>query len=353
VQDSALGLEQGVLAINSVPVQPNRSFAPRLEILCQFVHNTPIIAAPFSSPFLPKNMTKPTTSSVYLMALCFMLPWAGTILVAEDPQVGQFIEFMHKNVKRKYLLHVPQELPDNSPLVFVLHGYHGDARDYVDPVMNRLADDNGFAVCYPQGTDDREGIPHWNARLKISGVDDVGFLSALASDLQDKHSLNKSRTFVCGISNGGFMSYTLVAEKPDVFKAAASVNGTMSGHTWEYRDAIRPVPILQISGLDDEIVPYNGSMSKDGGWGGAPDQDAMMEFWRKLNKTSSEEVIQLSKQTTAHHYKDGVNGNEVWHYKIKNFGHKVPGRRELGTEVAQVIWQFFSKVSDDAGPQRE
>jgi polyhydroxybutyrate depolymerase len=353
VQDSALGLEQGVLAINSVPVQPNRSFAPRLEILCQFVHNTPIIAAPFSSPFLPKNMTKPTTSSVYLMALCFMLPWAGTILVAEDPQVGQFIEFMHKNVKRKYLLHVPQELSDNSPLVFVLHGYHGDARDYVDQVMNRLADDNGFAVCYPQGTDDREGIPHWNARLKISEVDDVGFLSALASDLQDKHSLNKSRTFVCGISNGGFMSYTLVAEKPEVFKAAASVIGTMSGHAWEHRDAIRPVPILQISGLHDEIVPYNGSMSEVGGWGGAPDQDVIMEFWRKLNKTSSEEVIQLSKQTTAHHYKDGVNGNEVWHYQIKNFGHKVPGKRELGTEVAQVIWQFFSKVSDDAEPQRE
>jgi polyhydroxybutyrate depolymerase len=296
-------------------------------------------------------MTKRNTASAYLIALLFVMPWAGTNLLAEQPDVGQFIEFMHNNVKRKYLLHVPQQLPDNSPLVFVLHGYHGDARDYVDPVMNRLADDNGFAVCYPQGAEDREGIPHWNARLKISKTDDIGFLSALASDLQKKHSLNKSRTFVCGVSNGGFMSYTLVAEKPDVFKAAASVIGTMSGHNWEHRDVMRPVPILQISGLDDEIVPYNGSMSKNGGWGGAPDQDAIMEFWRKLNKTSTEDVIQISDQTKAHHYKDGVNGNEVWHYKIKNFGHKVPGKRELGNEVADVIWKFFSKVSDDAAPQ--
>ncbi len=295
-------------------------------------------------------MTKRNTASAYLIALLFVMPWAGTNLLAEQPDVGQFIEFMHNNVKRTYLLHVPQQLQDNSPLVFVLHGYHGDARDYVDPVMNRLADDNGFAVCYPQGAEDREGIPHWNARLKISKTDDIGFLSALASDLHKKHSLNKSRTFVCGVSNGGFMSYTLVAEKPDVFKAAASVIGTMSGHNWEHRDVMRPVPILQISGLDDEIVPYNGSMSKNGGWGGAPGQDAIMEFWRKLNQTSTEDVIQISDQTKAHHYKDGVNGNEVWHYKIKNFGHKVTGKRELGNEVAEVIWKFFSKVSDDAAP---
>ena len=32
------------------------------------------------------------------------------------------------------------------------------------------------------------------------------------------------------------MSYTLVAERPSVFRAAASVIGTMSGHTWKHRE---------------------------------------------------------------------------------------------------------------------
>ena len=265
-------------------------------------------------------------------------------VAAEPPTPGEFLTFMHKTVERKYLLYLPKNLPDNAPLVFVLHGYYGDARDYMaDLGMNRVADAHGFAICYPQGAKDFKGTPHWNARLTISKTDDIGFLSELAAHLQARHKLNSKRTFACGISNGGFMSYTLVAEKPDVFKAAASVIGTMSGHTWEHRDAIRPVPILQISGLDDKIVPYNGGMSKNGGWGGAPDQGAMLEFWRKLNKTSAEEVIQLSNQTTAHHYKDGVNGNEVWHYQIKNFGHKVPGKRELGTGAMDVIWKFFSQ----------
>jgi len=101
------------------------------------------------------------------------------------------------------------------------------------------------------------------------------------------------------------MSYTLVAEKPEVFRAAASVIGTMSGYTWEHRDMIRPVPILQISGLDDEVIPYDGSMPPAGGWGGAPRQDVIIDFWSKLNQTKAAAVEELSSQTTAHYYKDG------------------------------------------------
>ncbi len=289
-------------------------------------------------------MTRTQTAITYLTALFLALSWVGTSLVADEPQApAQFIAFKHKNEERKYLLHVPPNLPDNAPLVFVLHGYHADARDYTELGMNRLADATGFAVCYPQGAEDLEGIPHWNARLKISKTDDIGFLSALASHLQAQHSLNTGKTFVCGISNGGFMSYTLVAEKPDVFKAAASVIGTMSGHTWEHRNSIRPVPILQVSGMYDEIIPYDGSMSKAGGWGGAPNQDVIIEFWRRLNKTKTEEVIKLSGKTTGHHYKGGKNGNEVWHYKIQEFGHSIPGEREMGISVAELIWKFFSK----------
>lgn len=252
-------------------------------------------------------MTRTQTASTYLTALFFALSWVGTSLVADEPQVtAQFIAFKHENVERKYLLHVPQNLPDCAPLVFVLHGYRADARDYTELGMNRLAGANGFAVCYPQGADDLKGIPHWNARLKISKTDDTGFLSALASHLQAQHSLSDSKTFICGISNGGFMSYTLVAEKPDVFKTAASVIGTMSGHTWENRDSTRPVPILQVSSL-------------------------------------YEEAIKLLSETTGHHYKAAVNSNEVWHYKIREIGHSIPGEREMEISVAELIWKFFSK----------
>ena len=271
---------------------------------------------------------------------------SGTINVAaaEQPSSGKFLTFTHAGEERKYLLHLPKELPEKAPLVFVLHGYRGDARDYMAELgVEGIADKNGFALCVPQGARDVEGIPHWNARLKISRTNDIDFLSKLAIQLQQSHRLDPARTFVSGVSNGGFMSYTLVAERPDVFKAAASVIGTMSGYTWRHRDQIQPTPILQISGMDDEVVPYNGSMSRSGGWGGAPDQGIIINFWTELNKTKSAEVVQVSSKTTAHYYRDGTGDNEVWHYKVKGFGHRIPGAREMGDTAFNVVWLFFSK----------
>ncbi len=284
-----------------------------------------------------------------LLITAFMLS-VGSRGVAEERGVAgehrganSYQTFEHDGRTRKYLLHLPKDLPENAPLVFMLHGYYGQARGYKELGMDRVADLHGFAVSYPQGEGDYRGTPHWNARLEISNVDDIGFLSALAIDLQKRHKLNPAKTFTCGISNGGFMSYVLVAERPDIFKAAGSIIGTMSGYTWENREQIRPVPIIQISGLTDEVVPYDGSMSPRGGWGGAPDQDEIMKFWNRLNETKTHEVIKVSDKTMAHIYSNGVNDIEVWHYKISDFGHWLPSKRATGIDAFEVIGEFFSK----------
>ena len=90
----------------------------------------------------------------------------------------------------EYLLHLPKDLPKKAPLVVFLHGYHGDARDYAEMGMSRVADAKKFAVVYPQGLPDRRRVPHWNARLKLSTVDDIGFLKAFFVSLQKKHGLD-------------------------------------------------------------------------------------------------------------------------------------------------------------------
>ena len=207
-----------------------------------------------------------------------------------------------------------------------------------------LGESTWFCGFYPQGANDsRRGTPHWNARLKISRVDDIGFLSELAKELQGTHQLDREKTFVCGISNGGYMSYTLVAERPDVFKAAASMIGTMSGETWKNRSSIKPVPVMQISGLADRVVPVDGSMSEFGGWGGAPHQDQIIEFWKQLNQTTTEKVIKVSDQTTGYRYGGGIDGNEVWYYTVKGLGHRVPGKRNHGIDSLTLVWEFFAR----------
>ena len=47
--------------------------------------------------------------------------------------------------------------------------------------MNRIADQHGFVVCYPQGTINKwSKTTHWNSGLTYSNTDDIGFLTRLA-----------------------------------------------------------------------------------------------------------------------------------------------------------------------------
>ena len=247
--------------------------------------------------------------------------------------------------EREYILYKPVGVKNNSPLVFVLHGYTSSAEAIQwYSGMNEIADEYGFVVCYPQGTQDNNGIRHWNAQLKISSTDDIKYLSDLAQTLQNTHDLDPTRTFVCGMSNGGFMSYTLACEAPEVFKAIASVTGTMSGQAWENCDPSKPVPVLQISGIDDEVVPIDGSMNLVGGWGGAPHMDEIIEFWSTQNNCTSRDTVNFSESTDAYYHQNCLEEHEVWYYKIKNWGHEWPGEKsDTGTNATKTIWNFFSK----------
>ena len=69
---------------------------------------------------------------------------------------AQYLIFEHNGLDREYLLHIPDQLEPNAPLVFALHGYTGDAsglKNYIG--MDAIADEFGFVVCYPNGTSDK------------------------------------------------------------------------------------------------------------------------------------------------------------------------------------------------------
>ena len=188
--------------------------------------------------------------------------------------------FEHDGLNRLYTLYKPDNLKEKAPLVFVLHGYTSNNNNIMNySKMNEIADEYGFMVCYPQGTRNTyTGETHWNANLKeMSSIADSDFLNDLAIKLQAEYNLSEKNTFACGMSNGGFMSYTLGCEKSDTFKAIASVTGTMSGYDWKNCNPNK-VPVLQISGTNDFVVPVDGSMSAAGGWGGAPKIQDIMNY---------------------------------------------------------------------------
>ncbi len=258
---------------------------------------------------------------------------------------SELLTFEHDGVTRHYLFHAPPDLPANAPLVFLLHGHGGNAgetRAWVG--LDRVADANGFAVAYPQGSGNYEGTPYWNAHTFPGVDDDIGFLSALAQSLQAEHGLDPERTFTAGFSNGGMMSYLLAMEAPSTFRGAASVVGAAWGSAWEDRDSAAPFPLLQISGLDDTVVPVAGIVDPSDGEG-APAHEEIIAYWSERNGCSTAETDTLNANTTRIRHVDCADGNEVWYYEVDNFGHEWPtADGSAGFAGAEAIWEFFGRL---------
>jgi polyhydroxybutyrate depolymerase len=265
----------------------------------------------------------------------------------------QNIIFPFDGLNRTYHLYIPNNLPLNAPLVFVLHGYMQDnnwAQSNLS--FDAIADTAGFVVCYPQGTTDILGFTHWNAGLNVSNTDDIGFLSALAIFLQNTYQLNPNCTFSCGFSNGGFMSYTMSCEVPEIFRAIGSVSGTMSGDTWENCNTTNVTPVLQFHGVDDGTIPIEGRGPDIFGWGGAPRIRTIVDFWSDKNNCSTLDSMQASLNAKTYFHRDGIGSNEVWYYEIENHGHVWPGTLQSGVtdnsgiHASSIIWDFFKQFCD-------
>jgi polyhydroxybutyrate depolymerase len=149
------------------------------------------------------------------------------------------------------------------PMVVLLHGYGANAgfQDFffaLSPDVEEL----GFVLLLPEGTEDADGRQFWNATeaccdFGLTGVDDVGYLSALVDEAVDALPVDPARVVVLGHSNGGFMAYRLACEDPVRFPAIASLAGAMP---WDPADCEpgAPVAVLQMHGDADVDVLYDG-----------------------------------------------------------------------------------------------
>jgi len=266
------------------------------------------------------------------------------------------------NQEREYFLYVPENLPDNAPLLFVLHGYYDTGNGWVDK-FQYFADQHGFVVCAPTGLLDNNGNTHWNANFSplilgqnMTSVDDIGFLSSLAIFLQEEYNLDANKTFSCGFSNGGFMSWSLACNAPNIFRAVASVAGSMSANDWEDCNPEIMVPVMQISGTNDDIIPIDGTT---GGWsfgGGTPDIYSIMSFWSNMSGCIDSEIINWQFDNyydyeLTSYYGDCFNNTvESRLYVFNEMGHVWPSNTFNNDEsipdlAAELIWEFFMQIA--------
>jgi polyhydroxybutyrate depolymerase len=269
--------------------------------------------------------------------------------------------------KRTYLSYVPQGLPKGAPLVVLMHGSGQNGahvRVWTGYGFDRLADEHGFAVVYPDGY---EG--YWNA-CNIVGdysanklnIDDVGFLGALVDKLVSEIGVDPGRVFATGVSRGGHMAFRLALEAPSRFRAVAAVSANVpTPENFKCKPAVEGTSSVMImNGTKDPLNPFAGGEVKLFGLlkrGKVRSSRDSGQYFADLNNIAG------TPQTNETQVADGVhvqrvlwrNGSrvEVELVAIHGGGHGIPQPywrypRILGPTPREpngpaVIWAFFER----------
>jgi len=264
-------------------------------------------------------------------------------------------KFEHNGRIREFIYFAPGDLPNEAPLVVVLHGFTDNAKNIMKfSEMNELAEENKFAVVYPQGTKDLNSNTFWNVGYDFhSGIttDDVDFIVKLVQYLQAEYSLSVNNTFLTGMSNGGEMCFLLACRYPGVFKAAAPVAGTMLLSFFNNSSPSDPIPLLAVFGTNDKITNYYGDITNKEGWGAYQSIPFIKDFWAKAINYTTLERDTLPDIVKSDHsfivrekYSNNKNGIEMQYYNVINGGHDWPGSwGNMDVNAGREIWAFFEK----------
>jgi polyhydroxybutyrate depolymerase len=313
----------------------------------------------------------------------------ATIFVAFPARAQDHEETVKVNgFPRTCLVHLPAGYTAGNryPVVVVLHGLGGDASVVARLThFNETADKFGFIAVYPNANYGRwtspelsSGGPIFGSRrrgLEFPGdssggqdrevggkpANDIPFFENLLDQIESEYSVDTSRVYVTGYSDGGFMVFRLGCELATRFAAVATVGATLPAYLGESCSdwAWRAVSLLMIHGTSDPAVDYMGNPAFTVRYPFLAAKDSV-KLWARMNNCGSKpEKTTLPRRTSGgletrvETYTDCSAGSAVQLYSVVKGGHTWPGgnqyfpERRVGRastdfDATEVIWQFFA-----------
>lgn len=309
-----------------------------------------------------------------ILIVCLLLASAGAEAAGRTIQEN----FRHQHQTRQYRLHVPTSYDGQQPvpLVFCFHGGGGKAKQMERfSGFSTLSEKYGFIVVYSDAIDG-----HWNDGRGAekflehnSDIDDVGFIMALLTHISHEYTVDRTRVYAVGPSNGGMFTQRLALEHAEAFAAVATLIASLPEPLLDQFAPRAPIAVMLMNGTDDPFVPYNGGevtpilfpklaerISRPSR-GRVISTDETVKLWVAHNHTNPEPLIE---QLPDSNQQDGVrmekftwdsgdDGVSVVLYKMIGGGHTIPGTFQyLPTRIigntcrdvvaSELIWEFFS-----------
>jgi polyhydroxybutyrate depolymerase len=253
------------------------------------------------------------------------------------------------SVDREYRIYVPQSRQNDEqmPVLFAFHG--GGGRGYAFPQQEgfeQLAEENGFVVVYPLSEHYGSNEGEWQLNSTQQTQQDINFIQSIIDDLSAQYSIDHRKLYATGYSLGSMFTYELACQMSDQFAAMASFAGTMPVNP-DSCNVDRPVPILHLHGVDDDIISYDHQWDWKN-WsqvGTMHDIPGLISFWQ--NEYSCQDETQTQTRSGTHFVYDQCDGgSRVEHYRLNQGGHFWP-EDVNGVPTYEVMWSFMSQFSND------
>ena len=163
---------------------------------------------------------------------------------------------------RTYYLRIPAQYSaaTSVPLLLALHSRTMSAKTILtDSQILSSAESLNFIVAGLNGAV-HESASSWNAGKCCTNAttyeeNDLLFASTVIDFVTSKYSIDKSRVWVMGHSNGGMMAYRLACDLSEKVTAIAVVTGALVDDSCT---PTKPVSTLHIHGNLDPTVPFHG-----------------------------------------------------------------------------------------------
>lgn len=191
---------------------------------------------------------------------------------------------------------------------------------------------------------------------KPAPADDVEFLNQMLDEMATKFSVDASRVYATGLSEGGFMAMRVGCAMADRIAAIAPVGAAMP-KTMICLPS-RPVPVVMINGTSDPVVPHGGGTEHNLQLPVISVEDSA-KAWARIDRCT-EKPTQTKlpahekggMETKVETYDACQQSAQVISYSVKGAGNTWPGGEQYQVEkqvgktsqdlnANETIWSFL------------
>ncbi len=161
----------------------------------------------------------------------------------QEPSSFETCAYSNDAGMRAYKVYVPAGKSEGQrAMIVMLHGCTQSADDFAAGTqMNRLADEHGFLVVYPEQAAQANASKCWNwfkPQDQLRGAGEPSLIAGIVREVAQRHGADPRRIFVAGLSAGAAMAVVLGETHPELFAGVGAHSGLPYGSAHDISSAL-------------------------------------------------------------------------------------------------------------------